>query len=69
MEIKEKLIHLLGGHTQQELSVAELNSYKQGRRMAINVVLCKMDNCYGMQPDDWCKEVYNFTVDAWLRYK
>lgn len=63
MSIKTKLIHLLGGLTQEECDDMLLRAYDKGKLVGGRMVLRNLkqfaDEHYGLNADEWCSLVYN----------
>ena len=60
--IRKCLIHLLGGVTNEELTYSIRYSIRKTGAAAADAMLLYMKNCNGLQPDEWCKKVYNYTL-------
>ena len=57
-KIKTKLIHWLGGYTEDECRAKCIDAYKVGaKNMAYNMKVFA-DRLYGLPADEWCKEMY-----------
>ena len=63
-KIKEKLIHLLGGYTEEEYSQVESKSYNKGYIEGFDYVvdgtLTFMQSLYDIPAEEWCGRVYGF---------
>lgn len=63
MSIKTKLIHLLGGLTQEVCDDRLRNAFDNGKlvggRMALSNLKQFADNHYGLNADEWCTLMYN----------
>jgi hypothetical protein len=64
-KIKNAIIHLLGGFTEDE---AEL-IIKNVRCNAFYCILWKMEDCYGLSAFDWCNNMYRYVKDKCEKYK
>lgn len=71
MNIKSKLIHLLGGITQDELQ--SIDSYAderynsgvhEGRFSTLVCLKIYADSLFGIDADRWCKSMYDFIVQG-----
>ena len=60
-DIKEKLIHLLGGVTKDEQKLLAKYEYYLGTLRTCDEVLTIMKKAYGMPADQWAKHVYEET--------
>ena len=60
-DIKEKLIHLLGGVTKDEHKLLAKYEYYLGTLKACDEVLAIMKKAYGMPADQWAEYVYDET--------
>ena len=58
-EMKEKLIHLLGGVTKDEHKMLISHEHSKCLFGAYNRMLEIMDKAYGMPADQWAKHVYD----------
>lgn len=56
--IKEYLIHLLGGVTQEESVRSDCNSYNIGIYLAYIRTRMFADRMNGVSADEWCKRMY-----------
>ena len=63
--IKNALIHLLGGFSKEERNEWIRLKYYQGKTEAYLTILSEMWQCYGKQADDWCKTIYEFTLNGY----
>lgn len=59
-KIRKYLIHLLGGVTGEELNWSIEYAIRRTGLSASKCVLIYMRTCYGLQPDEWCKKVYDY---------
>ena len=61
MKLKEKLIHILGGMTAQDISKSNemiaKNAFLQGQIHALHDVQVQADRLYGCSADEWCQQV------------
>lgn len=55
-KIKEYIIHMLGGYTQEELNYECYYATK----LEITNIKSYLDLINGTNADDWCKMVYNY---------
>lgn len=62
-DIKEKLIHMLGGITKDEHEMIAKYEYYLGVLRACDEVLAIMKKAYGMPADEWAKYVYDETEE------
>ena len=62
-DIKEKLIHLLGGFTKDEHRVLQRYEYECGLLKSCDYVMEIMKKAYGMPADQWVEYVYAETED------
>ena len=62
-KIKNYLIHLLGGVTEEQCDRRVIYRSKMSRFDVIRHIKLKMDGCYGMPADEWCKSVYEYTCE------
>ena len=60
-KIRKYLIHLLGGVTEEELNWSAKYAIKKTGAAAAVAMLLYMKTCYGLEPDEWCKKVYDNT--------
>ena len=61
-KIRKCLIHLLGGVTNEELTYSIRYSIRKRGAAAADAMLLYMKNCNGLQPDEWCKKVYDYAL-------
>lgn len=59
-KIRKYLIHLLGGVTEKENDESIKYAIRKTGASASKCVLIYMKTCYGLQPDEWCKKVYDY---------
>lgn len=63
-KIKEKLIHLLGGHTEEEkhqlMKKCVHRAYGRGYHMAFFQMNCFIQSIHGLPAGDWCKNVCEY---------
>ena len=60
-KIRKYLIHLLGGVTRDELQ-QDVYYYSKAERADVTQQLkWKMEDCYGMPAEEWCKNIYEYT--------
>lgn len=57
MKIKDKLIHLLGGITEQEAKESNYNSAQTGRWQELTTLQAYMREINGEDADTWCNIV------------
>ena len=60
-KIRKYLIHLLGGVTEEELGWSIKYAVRRTGASAADAMLLFVKNCHGLQPDEWCKKVYDNT--------
>ena len=60
-DIKEKLIHLLGGITKTEHEMVLRYKRSSGELLSCELLLDIMKKAYGMPADQWAKHVYEET--------
>ena len=60
-KIRKYLIHLLGGVTDEEALLGIQHAIRTTGAGAVGAMLLYMKNCNGLQPDEWCKNVYDYT--------
>lgn len=56
--IKTKLIHLLGGVTEEESADHRRIGFKCGYKYARREILMFADSLYGCSAEEWCKKMY-----------
>ena len=61
-KIRKYLIHLLGGVTDEEVQFGIQYAIRRTGLSASKCVLIFMRTCYGLQSDEWCKEVYGYAL-------
>lgn len=59
MDIKQKLINLIGGLTVEESQDSDTNSFMMGQWAALHEAKTFAESLNGIAADDWCKTVYN----------
>lgn len=63
---KTKIIHFLGGYTaydvEHERTGWETSLIEYGRRHAYRMMKEKADSLFGLEGDEWSKEMYDFIV-------
>ena len=59
--IRKYLIHLLGGVTDEEALFGIQYAIRRTGAGAAGAMLQYMKNCNGLQTDEWCKKVYDYT--------
>lgn len=59
-KIKNKVIHFLGGITDEEHKKWLEYKYVQGKLFACEVIRDEMQKCYGTSAEEWCKHMYDF---------
>lgn len=62
-KIRKYLINLLGCVTKEQCEREATLAHKNERAMAISFIKWKMEACYGMPADEWCKAVYEHTCN------
>ena len=60
-KIRKYLIHLLGGVTEEELNWSIKYAVRRTGASAAEAMLLYMKTCYGLEPDEWCKKIYDNT--------
>lgn len=60
-KIRKYLIHLLGGVTDEENDWSIKCAIRETGASASKCVLLYMKICDGLQPDEWCKNIYEYT--------
>ena len=60
-KIRKHLIHLLGGVTEEENNWSIKYAIRKTGAGAADAMLLFVKNCHGLQPDEWCKKVYEHT--------
>ena len=60
--MKEKLIHLLGGHTDTDLLRNHTTAFEQGYTTATCDILEEMHRINGKPADDWARHMYKFVL-------
>ena len=60
-KIRKFLIHLLGGVTEEENNWSIKYAIRRTGASAAEAMLLFVKNCHGLQPDEWCKKVYEHT--------
>lgn len=58
--IKNKIIHFLGGYTEEET----INAYTKGQLYAYERVKIRAKELYGFPADEWCNLLYEHIL--WL---
>lgn len=62
MNIKATIIHLLGGYTEGDVnnkrSGWENSLIDYGYRKCVNEIKAFAQSIYGIEADDWCKQMY-----------
>lgn len=66
-KIRKYLIHLLGGVTKEECNEEEIYYSKVERACAIQRFKWKMESCYGLTAERWCKRMYEYTCKQYER--
>ena len=61
--LREKVITLLGGTTKERCGIENSVMYTNGKFRAAEAILNRMEELYGVPADEWCKEMYKFTLD------
>lgn len=56
--IKTKLIHLLGGETEEESADHRRTGFQLGYMYARREILKFADSLYGCSAEEWCKKMY-----------
>ena len=59
-KIKTKLIHLLGGYTEDEQRENGRNSFNDGVYTTYCYMMSFANSLYGLSADDWCKKMYQY---------
>ena len=62
-DVKEKLIHLLGGVTKDEHEMVLRYKRSSGELLSCELLLDMMKKAYGMPADQWAKYVYEETEE------
>lgn len=62
-KIKNYIIHLLGGITEDENEENQVNCHRQGEYIALYKTKIHMEVLNGTPADDWCKEMYSYVSD------
>lgn len=57
--LRNWLIHKLGGVTLDERNDNSYDSYKNGHRSAFEMIQKYADSIYGLPADEWCKKMYD----------
>lgn len=62
--IKQRLIKLLGGYTEDKYITNYVSGYDSGfyhgNRATLNKTLNAAKDLYGLPADEWCMEMYNY---------
>lgn len=62
---REKVITLLGGVTKERCGIENSVMFTHGKCRAAAKILNRMEELYGVPADEWCKEMYKFTLDMY----
>ena len=60
MKIKNYIIHLLGGYTEEEVSRRQSENFERGKKMFAIEAKYYLDHLNGTPADEWCKLAYEY---------